>query len=80
MAPAARCSVPPGMGDKVYLHELGIEDEVIVLPEFGREISSAKLMYGGKSIRFEKTHFETVVHLPEHAQELLDTIVVFETC
>ncbi len=65
-------------GDTVYLHALEPEDEIIVLPEFGREIASAKLMHGGKAIQYEKTDFGTVVHLPEAVQDPLDTIVVLE--
>jgi alpha-L-fucosidase len=77
--PPRNWGVTTRKGDKVYLHALEPEDEVIVLPDFGREIASAKLMHGGKSIRYEKTDFGTVLHLPKAVQDPLDTIVVLET-
>ncbi len=66
-------------GGTVYLHALDPEDEVIVVPEFGKEVASAKLLHGGKAVKFEKADFGTVVHLPKDVQDPLDTIVVLET-
>ncbi len=66
-------------GDTVYLHALKPEDDVIVLPDFGRSIDSAKLLHGGRAVRYEATDFGTVIHLPKKVQDPLDTIIVLQT-
>lgn len=66
-------------GSTVYLHALEPEDGVVVLPEFGREILSARLLHGGEPIRYEKQDWGTVVFLPASVQDPIDTIVVIET-
>lgn len=65
-------------GSTVYVHALEPEDELIVLPDFGKQIVSAKLMHGGKAVKIEKHDFGTALHLPEAMQDPVDTIVVLE--
>ncbi len=63
----------------VYLHALEPEDAVVVLPDFGREIMSAKLLQGDEAIRYDKQDFGTVVFVPDSIQDPIDTIIVLET-
>jgi alpha-L-fucosidase len=65
-------------GSTVYVHALEPEDELIVLPDFGKQIVSAKLMRGGKPVKTERHDFGTVLHLPEAVQDPIDTIVALE--
>jgi alpha-L-fucosidase len=65
-------------GSTVYVHALEPEDELIVLPDFGKQIVSAKLMQGGAAVKMEKQDFGTVLHLPESIQDPVDTIVTLE--
>ena len=65
-------------GSTVYLHALEPEDELIVLPDFGKQIVSAKTMHGAKPVKLEKHAFGTVVHLPKAMQDPVDTILTLE--
>jgi hypothetical protein len=60
------------------VHALEPEDEIVVLPDFGKTIVSAKLLHGGKAVKAEKHPFGTVLHLPEAIQDSIDTIVILE--
>jgi alpha-L-fucosidase len=65
-------------GSTVYVHALEPEDELIVLPDFGKQIVSAKTMRGGTPVKLEKLGFGTVVHLPKSMQDPIDTILTLE--
>jgi alpha-L-fucosidase len=65
-------------GSTVYVHALEPEDEIVVLPDFGKAIASAKLLHGGKAVKLEKHPFGTVLHLPKAMQDPIDTIVTLE--
>ncbi len=65
-------------GSTVYVHALEPEDEIVVLPDFGKQIVSAKLMHGGRAVTWEKQDFGTVLHLPKAIQDPIDTIVTLE--
>jgi alpha-L-fucosidase len=65
-------------GSTVYVHALKPEDEIVVLPDFGKQIVSAKFMHGGRAVQWEKQEFGTVLHLPKALQDPIDTIVTLE--
>ncbi len=65
-------------GSTIYVHALEPQDEIIVLPDFGKQVKSAKLMHGGNAVKVEKTDFGTVLHLPKAVQDPIDTIVTLQ--
>lgn len=77
--PPRNWGVTTQKGSTVYLHALEAEDGIVVLPDFGKKITSAKLLHGGKAVRYDKHAFGTVVFLPESIQDPIDTIVVLRT-
>ena len=52
---------------------------VVVLPDFGKPVASAKLMHGGQAVRVEKQDFGTVLYVPKSIQDPIDTIIQIET-
>ncbi|MFQ5741610.1 MAG: alpha-L-fucosidase, partial [Acidobacteriota bacterium] len=55
-------------GETLYMHVLDPQDGVVVLPRFGREIASAKLLQGGTSVRYETHPWGTVFFVPPSIQ------------
>ncbi|MCB9383171.1 MAG: alpha-L-fucosidase [Bryobacterales bacterium] len=66
-------------GSRIYVHLLEPEDGVVVLPDFGKPVASAKLMHGGQAVRVEKQDFGTVLYVPKSIQDPIDTIIQIET-
>jgi alpha-L-fucosidase len=66
-------------GDTVYLHLLEPEDGLVVVPKFGKQVASAKLLQGGAEVRFEEQPWGTVFFVPEEIQHPIDTVIVLQT-
>lgn len=66
-------------GSRIFIHVLEPEDGIVVLPDFGKPVSSAKLMNGGKAVKVEKQDFGTVLYVPQSIQDPIDTIIEIQT-
>jgi len=64
-------------GNRVYLHLLKLEDEVLALPKFGR-IQSAKLFRDGSKIELVENNLGVMLRVPMSVRDPIDTIVVLE--
>jgi len=63
----------------VYMHVLDPEDGVVVLPDFGKKVASAKLLNTDRAVEYERQPWGTAFLVPESIQDELDTIIVLET-
>ncbi len=65
-------------GDKVYLHLLKLEDEVIALPKFGN-VKSATLLNDGSKVELLENNLGYMLRVPMSARDPIDTILVLDT-
>lgn len=62
-------------GNTVYLHILDLNDENLLLPDFGRKIKSMVYFDDNTSVKFKHTEFGTLVNLPLNKRQKIDTII-----
>ncbi len=65
-------------GNRVYLHLLKLDDEVLALPKFGK-VRSAKLLKDGSKVELVENNLGLMLRVPMSVRDPIDTIVVLET-
>ena len=63
--------------DKVYVHVLDWEDDVLALPSLPR-VRNATLLSNGQAVKITQTSGATLLHFPTKERAAVDTIVVLE--
>lgn len=64
-------------GNRVYLHLLKLDDEVLALPRFG-QIRSATLLKDGTKVELVSNGLGYMLRVPMSGRDPIDTVVVFE--
>jgi alpha-L-fucosidase len=64
-------------GNKLFIHVLDWEDEILALPVLG-SIRSARLMATGAPIQVQQVNGATLVRLPRAQRDPIDTILIME--
>ena len=64
--------------DKIYVHVLDWEDEVLAMPKIARA-NRARLLMDGTAVRLDQVEGGTLLHLPAGKRDPYDTVVVLET-
>ncbi len=62
-------------GNRIYLHLLKLEDEVLALPKFGR-IRSATLMKDGSKVELVENNLGLMMRVPMSVRDPIDTVVI----
>jgi alpha-L-fucosidase len=65
-------------GNRVYLHLLKLDDEVLALPKFGK-IQSAALLRDGSKVEMLENNLGIMLRVPMSLRDPIDTVVVLET-
>lgn len=65
-------------GNKVYVHVLDWQDEVITMPMPGKGVKSAKLFADKSVVKFTKTEMGLSIRIPADKRQAIDTIVELE--
>ncbi len=65
-------------GNRVYIHLLKLDDEVLALPKFG-QVRSAKLLKDGSKVELAQNKLGLTMRVPMSVRDPIDTIVVLET-
>jgi alpha-L-fucosidase len=64
-------------GDKVYLHILKLEDDVLALPQGPRKFTRFTRL-DGKAVEHLETKWGTLLRLPPDSRDPYDTVVVLQ--
>ncbi len=64
-------------GNRVYLHLLKLDDEVLALPKFA-EIRSATLLGNGSKVDLVENNLGVMVRVPMSVRDPIDTVVVLD--
>jgi alpha-L-fucosidase len=70
--------VTTSKGNRVYVHILALEDNNLLLPDFGKKIKSVTLYSTGTKLKFKQDAFGTVISVPAEAVNDTDTILIIE--
>ena len=65
-------------GNKVYVHVLDWQDEVITMPMPGKGVKSARLFADKTPVKFTKTEMGLSIRIPSDKRQSVDTIVELE--
>lgn len=65
-------------GNKVYVHILNWQDEVLTLPKWGQKVVAARLFQDQSPVRFVENDFGVTVMIPKGKRDDFDTIVELE--
>ena len=65
-------------GNKVYVHVLDWQDEVITMPMPGKGVKSAKLFADKTPVKFAKSDMGLSIRIPADKRQSVDTIVELE--
>ncbi len=65
-------------GNRVYLHLLKLDDEVLALPKFG-QMKSAALLRDGSKVEMIENNLGIMLRVPMSIRDPIDTVVVLET-
>ena len=60
----------------VYVHITNLEDNNLLLPDFGKKIKSISLFSDGTSLKFKQDAYGTAINIPADKKDDIDTILV----
>ena len=63
---------------KIYIHLLDLKEDNILIPSLPGKIKSAIYFNNKEKVTFRETEFGLLLNVPEHKQDNIDTILVFE--
>jgi alpha-L-fucosidase len=66
-------------GNKIYVHVLDPQGELVAMPALNEKIASAKLLTSGKPVEYDEHRWGLLLKVPLASQDPIDTIVVLET-
>jgi alpha-L-fucosidase len=66
-------------GNRIYVHVLDAQDDVVALPALPKKVASARLLQGSKPIEYEEHRWGLLLRVPASLQDPNDTVVVLET-
>ena len=62
----------------IYLHIIQLAEENLLIPNFPQKIKSATFFDDGSKVKFEKTSYGTLIHIPYEMRKNIDTIIKVE--
>lgn len=65
-------------GNKIYVHILNWQDEVLVLPKFGKKVVSVKVFKDKTPVKFQENDFGFNLLVPKAKFDPIDTIIEIE--
>jgi alpha-L-fucosidase len=66
-------------GNKIYLHIINWQDQILSMPKMPQKVKSAKLLKDGARVEFlEHDKYGFFIRIPQNAMDEIDTIVVLE--
>jgi alpha-L-fucosidase len=65
-------------GNKVYVHIISLEDNNLLIPDFGKKVKSITLFSTGAKLKYKQDAFGIVVSVPQEIIDEIDTILVIE--
>ncbi|HNR41783.1 MAG TPA: alpha-L-fucosidase [Bacteroidales bacterium] len=66
-------------GNKVYVHLLDLEDNNLLLPDFGRKVKSITVFNSGTKLKFRQDAYGITISVPPAVTDDTDTVLVLET-
>lgn len=76
--PAKTWGVTTYKGNKVFVHILSLEDNNLLLPDFGKKIKNITLYSTGAKLKFKQDSFGITISVPQETIDEIDTILVIE--
>ncbi|HBZ21015.1 MAG TPA: alpha-L-fucosidase, partial [Bacteroidales bacterium] len=64
--------------NKIYVHLLSLEDNNLLIPDFGKKVKNITLFDSGAKIKFRQDAFGITVSVPAGIMDETDTILVME--
>lgn len=64
--------------NKVYVHVLNVEDNNLLLPDFGKKVKGITLYTTGAKLKYKQDAFGIAISLPTEMMDETDTILVIE--
>lgn len=65
-------------GNTIYLHVLQLPGENLLIPNLPKKFKSVTFFDDGSKVKFEKTNFGTLIHIPYEKRNDVDTIIKIE--
>jgi alpha-L-fucosidase len=65
-------------GNKIYVHILNWQDEVLTLPKLGKKVASAKMFMDKSPVVFLENNFGLTLQVPASKRNEVDTIIELE--
>jgi alpha-L-fucosidase len=65
-------------GNKVYVHIMNMEDNNLLIPDFGKKVKSITLFSTGAKVKYKQDAFGITITVPGEAVDEIDTILVIE--
>lgn len=65
-------------GNKVYVHLLDLEDNNLLLPDFGRKVKSITVFNSGTKLKFRQDAYGITISVPPEITDDTDTVLVLE--
>ncbi len=65
-------------GNKVYVHIMNLEDNNLLIPDFGKKIKNITLFTSGAKLKYKQDVFGITITVPGDVIDEIDTILVIE--
>ena len=65
-------------GNKIYVHVLNWQDEVLTFPRLSKKIASAKFFKDKTNLKFSENDFGVSIQIPKSLRDEIDTVVELE--
>jgi alpha-L-fucosidase len=65
-------------GNKVYVHIMNLEDNNLLLPDFGKKVKNITLFSSGVKLKYKQDAFGITITVPGNVIDETDTILVIE--
>jgi len=66
-------------GNKVFVHIMNLEDNNLLIPDFGKKVKNITLFSSGDKLKYKQDAFGITVTIPDDAVDETDTILLIET-
>ena len=65
-------------GNKVYVHIMNLEDDNLLIPDFGKKVKNITLFTSGAKLKYKQDAFGITITVPAEVIDETDTILVIE--
>jgi alpha-L-fucosidase len=64
--------------NKIYVHIMSLEDNNLLIPDFGKKVKSITLFSSGAKLKYKQDVFGITITVPAESVDEIDTIIVIE--